>query len=85
MRPMSYVIASATRNKIVLSLKKEQFMHLKFDPRYSKVNAFNLALLAKAAYLKKPEISEFLFAKTESSDREYNFKGVPSVSGQNVG
>jgi hypothetical protein len=77
---MSYVIASATRNKIVLSLKKEQFIYLKFDSRYSKVNAFNLALLAKAAYLKEPEISEFLFTKTESSDREYNFKGVRNVS-----
>jgi hypothetical protein len=48
---MSYVISSATRNKIVLSLKKVQFIHLKFTPHYSKVNALNMALLAKAAYL----------------------------------
>ena len=60
---MSYVIDSATRNKIVLSLKKEQFIYLKFDSQYSKVNAFNMALLAKAAYLPKADVRDFLFSR----------------------
>ncbi len=77
---MTYVIASATRNKIILTLKKEQFMFLKFDSRYSKVNAFNLGLLAKAAYLTKEEIREFLFKKTKSGNRTYSFSGINNVS-----
>lgn len=77
---MTYVIASATRNKIVLSLKMEQFIYLKFDSRYSKVNAFNLSLLAKAAYLDEKEIRAFLFSKTKSDNRVFAFPGVRNVS-----
>lgn len=77
---MTYVIASATRNKIVLSKKKQQFMYLKFDSRYSKVNAFNMSLLAKVAYLKKEDVKKFLFSKSKSEDREFDFKGVRNVS-----
>lgn len=77
---MSYVIASATRNKIVLSLKKEQFIHIKFDSLYSKVNAFNMALLAKAAYLGKLEVKEFLFSRNTTENRKYDFPGVRNVS-----
>jgi len=77
---MTYVIASATRNKIVLAIQKEQFMFLKFDSRYSKVNAFNLGLLAKSAYLNEDEIRDFLFSKNKSGDRTYTFSGINNVS-----
>lgn len=77
---MAYVISSATKNKIVLSLKKQQFIFLKYDPHYSKVNAFNLALLAKVSYLEKEEIEAVLFSKTENENRECQFKGVRNVS-----
>ena len=77
---MTYVIASATRNKIVLALKKEQFMFLKFDSRYSKVNAFNLGLLAKASYLTRNEIKDFLFSRNKTSNRTYSLPGVNNVA-----
>ena len=77
---MTYVIASATRNKIVLSEKKAQFIYLNFSPHYSKVTAFNMALLAKASYLKGEEVNDFLFVRTKNDNREYNFNGVRNVS-----
>lgn len=77
---MTYVISSATRNKIVLSLKKEQFIYIKFDTKYSKVNAFNLALLAAASYMEEGGISEFLFSKTKSKERDIGFTKTGNVS-----
>lgn len=77
---MTYVIAAATRNKIVLSLKKEQFIYVKFDPEYSKVNAFNLALLAAASYMDEDEIIDFLFSKTKSEERNIGFTKTGNVS-----
>ena len=76
---MSYVIASATRNKIVLSVKKEQFLYLKYDAGYSKVNAFNMALLSKVAYMEDGDIKKFLFDCTENEKRKFSFKGVRNV------
>ena len=55
-------------------------MYLKFDSRYSKVNAFNMSLLAKVAYLEKEDVKKFLFSKSKGEDREFAFKGVRNVS-----
>lgn len=76
---MTYVIASATRNKIVLSLKKEQFIFVKFDQIYSKVNALNLALLASASYLDDGDVRGFLFQKITNENREISFTGSGNV------
>ncbi len=77
---MKYQIESATRNKIVLSLRKEQFLYLKYSPKYSKVNAFNLAMLAMASYLGKDEVKEFLFSKNKKEDRTAGFTKTGNVS-----
>lgn len=82
---MSFEIATATKNRIVLAPKKEQFMFLRHNPRYSKVNAFNLSLLTKAAYLEETPIREFLFVRNTASKRVYDLPGVVNVSSAFLG
>ncbi|GEM_PF-3161172 len=77
---MNYVIASASRNKIVLTVKKEQFIYVKFEAKYSKVNAFNLALLAKASYMEGDGIQDFLFTKTKNENRTVDYTETGNVS-----
>ncbi|MEO6094991.1 MAG: hypothetical protein ABIW76_04700 [Fibrobacteria bacterium] len=76
---MTYIVTSATRNKIVLSIKKEQFIFIKFDPKYSKVNAYNLAILASASYMDDADVKEFLFRKITNENREFTFTSSGNV------
>jgi len=58
----------------------EQFIHLKFTNEYLKSNAFNLALLASAAYLDKPSVDDFLFVKNKAGNRTFQFTGTGNVN-----
>jgi len=74
-----FEIISSSRNKIVLGIKKEQFFYLKFDRRYLKSNAFNLAILASAAYQSKEDVETFLFEKNKPGDRNFIFTDSGNV------
>lgn len=70
---VSFEIISSSRNKVVLGLRKEQFIHIKYATAYSKTNALNLGILATAAYLPDVPIEEFLFKQQNSESRSASF------------